>query len=97
MNLSLSFVRGLVASINPCGFVLLPTYLMLFLGAEGARPGSQRAGVRRAQIGLVTSGAGIETNIFNLRRDSGCRGETAELDRSTDGERCSSSISSCSG
>ena len=25
MNLSLSFIRGLVASINPCGFVLLPT------------------------------------------------------------------------
>jgi cytochrome c-type biogenesis protein len=46
----LSFLRGLVASVNPCAFVLLPTYLMYFLGMTGARPGDQRASVRRALL-----------------------------------------------
>jgi cytochrome c biogenesis protein CcdA len=50
----LSFLRGLVAAVNPCAFVLLPTYLMYFLGLEGHRPGSQRATIRRA---LGVSGA----------------------------------------
>jgi cytochrome c biogenesis protein CcdA len=46
----LSFLRGLVASVNPCAFVLLPTYLMYFLGMSGARPGDQRTSVRRALL-----------------------------------------------
>jgi cytochrome c biogenesis protein CcdA len=50
----LSFLRGLVASVNPCAFVLLPTYLLSFLGLAGTQPGDQRASVRRA---LVVSGA----------------------------------------
>jgi cytochrome c-type biogenesis protein len=52
--MELSFLRGLVASVNPCGFVLLPTYLMFFLGMHGHLPGTQRASIRRA---LVVSGA----------------------------------------
>ena len=34
MNLGLSFLRGMVAAVNPCAFVLLPTYLVYFLGVE---------------------------------------------------------------
>lgn len=52
-RLTTSFAAGLLAAINPCGFVLLPTYLMYFLGVQG-RPGSQRANVSRA---LVVSAA----------------------------------------
>lgn len=52
--MGLSFLRGMVAAINPCGFILLPTYLMYFLGMQGQMPGSQRATIRRA---LVVSGA----------------------------------------
>lgn len=52
--MSLSFVRGLVASVNPCGFILLPTYLMYFLGVTSGVAGSQRASIRRA---LLVSGA----------------------------------------
>jgi cytochrome c biogenesis protein CcdA len=52
--MGLSFLRGMIAAVNPCGFVLLPTYLMYFLGMQGAVPGSQRATMRRA---LVVSGA----------------------------------------
>ncbi len=52
-RLWLSFGSGLLAAVNPCGFVLLPTYLMYFLGVTG-RPGTQQASVRRA---LLVSGA----------------------------------------
>lgn len=45
---TLSFASGLVAAVNPCGFVLLPTYLLYFLGLNGTSPGSQQATVRRA-------------------------------------------------
>src|SRR5215204_4086384 len=40
----------MVASVNPCAFVLLPTYLVYFLGVEAERGGPQRASVRRALI-----------------------------------------------
>ncbi|MDG2439599.1 MAG: cytochrome c biogenesis CcdA family protein [Ilumatobacter sp.] len=46
--MSLSFIRGLVAAVNPCGFILLPTYLMYFLGVSGGVPGTQKASLTRA-------------------------------------------------
>ena len=46
--MSLSFIRGLVAAVNPCGFIQLPTYLMYFLGVSGGAPGTQKASLRRA-------------------------------------------------
>lgn len=56
-NFAYSFVLGVLAAVNPCGFVLLPTYLMFFLGLEGSRPAdSQRASLSRAlSVGLATS------------------------------------------
>lgn len=60
--MGLSFLRGLVASVNPCAFVMLPTYLMYFLGMEGHRPGDQRATVRRA---LLVSAA-VSTGFMSV-------------------------------
>lgn len=60
--MGLSFLKGLVASVNPCAFVLLPTYLAFFLGTGGGaadRPvGDARATVRRALVvaGSVSAG-----------------------------------------
>jgi cytochrome c biogenesis protein CcdA len=54
VNLSLSFIRGLIAAVNPCGFILLPTYLLYFLGLSSSDAGSGRAPVGRA---LVVSAA----------------------------------------
>jgi cytochrome c biogenesis protein CcdA len=56
-NFAYSFVLGVLAAVNPCGFVLLPTYLMFFLGLEGSRPAdSQRTTLARAlRVGLATS------------------------------------------
>jgi cytochrome c-type biogenesis protein len=58
VNTGLSFLRGMVATVNPCGFVLLPTYLMYFLGMEAGRADSERATVRRALLvgAAVTAG-----------------------------------------
>lgn len=56
-RLATSFSAGLLAAVNPCGFVLLPTYLLYFLGMENTRPGAQRSSVRRAlAVSLAVSG-----------------------------------------
>ena len=55
-RLALSFTAGLLAAINPCGFVLLPTYLVYFLGMENLRPGAERASMLRAvKVSLAVS------------------------------------------
>ena len=59
-RLWLSFGSGLLAAVNPCGFVLLPTYLMYFLGVSG-RPGTQRATVRRALLVSAALSVGFMT------------------------------------
>ena len=59
-RLWLSFGSGLLAAVNPCGFVLLPTYLMYFLGVSG-RPGTQRATVLRALLVSAALSAGFMT------------------------------------
>lgn len=59
MNLSLSYIRGLLASVNPCGFVLLPTYLMYFLGVSSSGD-AQRAPMRRA----LTVGAAVSVGFM---------------------------------
>ncbi len=49
--MSLWFVAGMLAAVNPCGFVLLPTYLMYFLGLNSgadANPVTQRLALRKA-------------------------------------------------
>ena len=58
--LGLAFLRGMVASINPCGFVLLPTYLLFFLGVQAAEPAlDQRASMRRALVVGTAVSAGF--------------------------------------
>lgn len=58
-RLATSFTAGLLAAINPCGFVLLPTYLVYFLGMESLRPGAERASVLRAIKVSVAVSAGF--------------------------------------
>lgn len=38
-TLALAFVAGAVATVNPCGFALLPAYLSYFLGLDEGDPG----------------------------------------------------------
>ena len=47
--MSLWFVAGMLAAVNPCGFVLLPTYLMYFMGIQGSdQQLAQRETLRKA-------------------------------------------------
>lgn len=47
--MSLWFVAGILAAVNPCGFVLLPTYLIYFLGLQGSDEKlTQRETLRKA-------------------------------------------------
>ncbi|MEN9805413.1 MAG: hypothetical protein RIS41_2260 [Actinomycetota bacterium] len=60
-RLWLSFGAGLLAAVNPCGFVLLPTYLMYYLGLSG-RPGessSRDGAVARALVVSLSLSAGF--------------------------------------
>ena len=48
--LGLAFAPGMVATVNPCGFAMLPAYLGYFLGLEGqgqGRPGEREPVARR--------------------------------------------------
>jgi len=48
-NFAYSFLLGVLAAVNPCGFVLLPAYLLYFLGLDNSSGhGTQRASLRRA-------------------------------------------------
>jgi len=54
--LGYAFVAGMVASVNPCGFVLLPAYLGFYLGDDqGARGGHVRMGRAVAVSATVTA------------------------------------------
>jgi cytochrome c biogenesis protein CcdA len=57
-NFAYSFMLGILAAVNPCGFVLLPAYLLYFLGIDSANPAAQRAPLRRALLvsAAVSSG-----------------------------------------
>lgn len=46
--LALAFSAGMVATVNPCGFALLPAYLSYFLGIEAGSDNPRRAPVLRA-------------------------------------------------
>jgi len=35
-NIALAFTTGMLATVNPCGFAMLPAYLSYFLGVESA-------------------------------------------------------------
>ena len=60
-RLATSFTAGLLASINPCGFVLLPTYLLYFLGMESTRTSRPDSSMQRALAVSLAVSAGFMT------------------------------------
>ena len=60
-RLWLSFGGGLLAAVNPCGFVLLPTYLMYYLGVSGREEVPVEHGVSRALNVSLSVSAGFMT------------------------------------
>jgi cytochrome c-type biogenesis protein len=43
VDLALAFTTGMIATVNPCGFAMLPAYLSFFLGVEQDRASTSRA------------------------------------------------------
>ena len=60
-NFAYSFLLGMFAAVNPCGFVMLPAYLMYFLGLESQRAGTRRqtASMQRALVVSLATSAGF--------------------------------------
>ena len=56
-NFAYSFILGVLAAVNPCGFVLLPTYLIFFLGTREEPNLETSQQLRRALV--VSSGISI--------------------------------------
>lgn len=62
-NFAYSFLLGVMAAVNPCGFVLLPTYLVYYLGTELERgEDNPVAAVRRG----LTVGAAVSSGFVLL-------------------------------
>jgi cytochrome c-type biogenesis protein len=57
--IALAFGSGMLATVNPCGFPLLPAYLSYFLGIDSAE-GSARASVGRS----LAVGASVATGFL---------------------------------
>ena len=55
--LAYAFGVGMVATVNPCGFAMLPAYLSFFLGLEGAGDDARTNVLRALLIGAtITAG-----------------------------------------
>src|SRR4051794_26481695 len=63
VDLALAFTTGMVATVNPCGFAMLPAYLSFFLGVEDERASVSRAFVVGA---TVTVGAAATFAVAGL-------------------------------
>jgi cytochrome c-type biogenesis protein len=51
----LAFTAGMVSTVNPCGFAMLPAYLSYFLGLEGKGGEAKATPGRSLAVGAVTS------------------------------------------
>ena len=56
-NFAYSFILGVMAAVNPCGFVLLPTYLVYYLGTELNREDENKTNTLRRglSVGMAVS------------------------------------------
>lgn len=72
--LGLAFAAGLVATINPCGFAMLPAYLSFFLGLEEPES-DRRAGVAATLRvgGIVSLGFFVVFGLTGLLINAGAR------------------------
>ncbi len=68
----LAFTAGMVATVNPCGFAMLPAYLSFFLGDEELSPSRSEAVAKAIGVGAAVSGGfllvfGIAGAALHLR------------------------------
>ena len=73
--IALAFAAGMVATVNPCGFAMLPAYLSYFMGIDEGAERSRTASIRSAlTIGAIVSlGFLVVFGIAGLLITSGFR------------------------
>ncbi len=75
--LGYAFGAGMVAAVNPCGFVLLPTYLSLYLGVEnpqGPNPSIFRSLIQAILVSfVVTAGFMVLFGVMGLLISAGAQ------------------------
>ncbi|MEN8233678.1 MAG: cytochrome c biogenesis CcdA family protein [Actinomycetota bacterium] len=72
--IALAFAAGLVATVNPCGFAMLPAYLSYFMGIEQEDRGSAAAMRSALTVGaIVSSGFLLVFGITGLLITAGFR------------------------
>lgn len=69
--IALAFTAGMVATVNPCGFAMLPAYLSFFLGDEESSSSRAEAVSRALAVGATVSGGfllvfGITGSLFTF-------------------------------
>jgi len=62
--LALAFASGMLATVNPCGFAMLPAYLGYFLGSDDPARGLQAGVSRSLAVGLSVAGGFLA--VFSL-------------------------------
>ena len=62
-NFAYSFILGVMAAVNPCGFVLLPTYLVYYLGTELNREDENKTTTLRRGL---TVGTAVSSGFIGL-------------------------------
>ena len=60
--LGLAFTAGLVATVNPCGFAMLPAYISYFMGSDDDAPQSRAGSLQR---GLLV-GAAVSSGFITV-------------------------------
>lgn len=72
--LGLAFAAGLVATINPCGFAMLPAYLSFFLGLEESDSDRRAGAAATLRVGgIVSLGFFVVFGITGLLINAGAR------------------------
>jgi cytochrome c-type biogenesis protein len=68
--LAYAFGVGMVATVNPCGFAMLPAYLSFFLGLEGAEEDTRASVLQALTIGgVVTAGFLVVFGLLGILLD----------------------------
>ncbi len=65
-NYGLAVAAGMAATVNPCGFALLPAYLSAFLGSEHRSGGANAIGRALAVSAALTAGFVVVFGLFGL-------------------------------
>ena len=60
-NFAYSFILGVLAAVNPCGFVLLPAYLLYYLGLDNS--GANGTGIDTSQRAPLARALGVSGSV----------------------------------